>query len=324
MTTTDASPVLHVPARDIPIPRHLSREAQAVLAMDQLEQRELPALDDLGAWRALIAARHEAVLAMIAERTSYEAVDVAEIDLGGAIVYEITPKGIADDDRRVVLELHGGGFITGGGACCRALAVKSVADIGVRVWAVDYRMPPDHPFPTPLDDCVAAYRALLREHRTEEIIVLGTSSGGNLAAATILRARDEGLPMPAAAVLLTPEADLSESGDTFHTNAGVDTMLRGGTPRPLLYARGNDLSHPYVSPLFGDFTKGFPKTLLASGTRDIYLSNTVRMHRALRAANVPAELHVFEAAPHGGFYGLAPEDQELTREVRRFMHAHWE
>ena len=324
MTTTDASPVLHVPARDIPIPRHLSREAQAVLAMDQLEQRELPALDDLGAWRALIAARHEAVLAMIAERTSYEAVDVAEIDLGGAIVYEITPKGIADDDRRVVLELHGGGFITGGGECCRALAVKSVADIGARVWAVDYRMPPDHPFPTPLDDCVAAYRALLREHRTKEIIVLGTSSGGNLAAATILRARDEGLPMPAAAVLLTPEADLSESGDTFHTNAGVDTMLRGGTPRPLLYARGHDLSHPYVSPLFGDFTKGFPKTLLASGTRDIYLSNTVRMHRALRAANVPAELHVFEAAPHGGFYGLAPEDQELTGEVRRFMHAHWE
>ena len=128
MTTTDASPVLHVPARDIPIPRHLSREAQAVLAMDQLEQRELPALDDLDAWRALIAARHEAVLAMIAERTSYEAVDVAEIDLDGAIVYEITPKGIADDDRRVVLELHGGGFITGGGECCRALAVKSAAE----------------------------------------------------------------------------------------------------------------------------------------------------------------------------------------------------
>ncbi len=185
-------------------------------------------------------------------------------------------------------------------------------------------MPPDHPYPTPLDDCVAAYQALLHEHRPEEIIVLGTSSGGNLAAATILRARDLGLPMPAAAVLLTPEVDLTESGDTFHTNAGVDTMLRGGSPRPLLYARDHDLSHPYVSPLFGDFTTGFPPTLLASGTRDIYLSNTVRMHRALRAADVPAELHVFEAAPHGGFYGLAPEDQELTREVRRFMHAHWE
>ena len=94
--------------------------------------------------------------------------------------------------------------------------------------------------------------------------------------------------------------------------------------RGLSSTRGHDLSHPYVSPLFGDFTKGFPPTLLASGTRDIYLSNTVRMHRALRAADVPAELHVFEAAPHGGFYGLAPEDQELTREVRRFMHAHWE
>src|SRR2546423_11445022 len=139
----------------------------------------------------------------------------------------------------------------------------------------------------------------------------------------ILRARDEGLALPAAAVLLTPEADLTESGDTFHTNAGIDTMLRGGTPQRLLYAGAHDLAHPYVSPLFGNFTKGFPPTLLASGTRDLYLSNTVRMHRALRAAGVPAELHVVEAAPHGGFLGLAPEDHELLREVRRFIDAHW-
>ena len=186
---------------------------------------------------ALIAERDAAILPLIAERASHEAVDVAEIDLDGAMVYVITPKGIADADRRVFVELHGGGMITGGGACCRAFAVSSAARIGIRLWAVDYRMPPDYPYPTPLDDCVAAYRALLHEHRPEEIIFLGTSSGGNLAAATILRARDEGLPMPAAAVLLTPETDLTESGDTFHTNAGVDTMLRGGSPRPLLYAR---------------------------------------------------------------------------------------
>jgi acetyl esterase/lipase len=151
----------------------------------------------------------------------------------------------------------------------------------------------------------------------------GSSSGGNLAAAMLLRARDDGLPLPAAAVLLTPEADLTESGDTFQTNAGVDTMLRGGTPQRLLYAGGHDLASPGLSPLFGDFTKGFPPTLLASGTRDLYLSNTVRMHRALRAAGVPAELHVLEAAPHGGFLGLAPEDHELLREVRRFVDAHW-
>jgi acetyl esterase/lipase len=86
-------------------------------------------------------------------------------------------------------------------------------------------MPPDHPYPVPLDDCVAAYRALLRDHRPDDIVVGGVSAGGNLAAALILRARDEGLPLPAGAILLTPEVDLTESGDSFRTNLGLDPLL---------------------------------------------------------------------------------------------------
>jgi acetyl esterase/lipase len=194
--------------------------------------------------------------------------------------------------------------------------------LGVRVWSVDYRMPPDHPYPTPLDDCVAAYRALLRERSAHEIAVGGSSAGGNLAAALILRARDEGLPLPASVVLATPELDLTESGDSFRTNLGVDSVLGSLMPVNRLYAAGHDLAHPYLSPLFGDFSKGFAPTLLSAGTRDLFLSNAVRMHRALREAGVEAELHVQEAAPHGGFGG-APEDQALDREVRRFVQAHW-
>jgi acetyl esterase/lipase len=203
------------------------------------------------------------------------------------------------------------------------MGLNSVRHTGVTTVAVDYRMPPDHPYPAPLDDCVAIYRALLRGHRPEEIIVGGGSAGGNLAAALILRARDEGLPLPAAAVLVTPELDLTESGDTFRTNMGVDNVLtRSLMPANLLYAAGHDLSHPYLSPLFGDFTKGFPPTVVSAGTRDLFLSNAVRMHRALRAAGVESELHVVEAAPHGGFFG-APEDAELERDLRRFVDAHW-
>lgn len=89
-------------------------------------------------------------------------------------------------------------------------------------------------------------------------------------------------------------------------------------PNNLLYARGADLAHPYLSPLFGDFSKGFPPTFLQSGTRDLFLSNVVRMHRFLRRAAIPAELHVFEAKPHGGFMG-APEDRELAEEATRFV-----
>jgi acetyl esterase/lipase len=129
--------------------------------------------------------------------------------------------------------------------------------------------------------------------------------------------------MPAAAVLSSPEVDLTESGDSFRTNLGVDSVLTESlVPANLLYADGHDLNDPYLSPLFGDFTGGFPPTILSSGTRDLFLSNTVRMHRALRAAGIPAELHLMEAAPHGGFFGASPEDAEIGREVRRFIGRH--
>src|SRR5262249_29367856 len=154
------------------------------------------------------------------------------------------------------------------------------------------------------------YRMLLTTHEPNEIIVGGASAGGNLAAATLLRARDEGLPMPAAAVLLSPELDLTESGDSFFTNAGIDGM-GSLMPANLLYAGGRDLKDASLSPLFGDVAKGFPPTLLTTGTRDVFLSNAVRMHRKLRAAGVPAELHLLEAAAHGAFGGATPEEAEL-------------
>jgi acetyl esterase/lipase len=95
-------------------------------------------------------------------------------------------------------------------------------------------------------------------------------------------------------------------------------LVAGGGP----VCRATDLSDPYVSPLFGDFSKGWPPTLLSAGTRDLFLSNAVRMHRALRAVDVTAELHILEAAPHGGFLWDTPEDKELDREVRRFVEQH--
>ena len=150
----------------------------------------------------------------------------------------------------------------------------------------------------------------------------GLSAGANLSAALLLRARDEGLPMPAAAVLLSPETDLTESGDSFFTNAGVDGMASHMQPN-LLYAAGRDLTDPYISPHFGTYTADFPPTLLTAGTRDAFLSNAVRLHRKLRKAGVHAELHLLEAAPHGAFGNRTPEEAELDAEVRGFCERWW-
>jgi monoterpene epsilon-lactone hydrolase len=289
-----------------------------VLSMGILSaETAYPAVGDVEGWRALVAAQDEVVTQMLGEQVRAIAAERERREVDGAGVYVVTPESIGDDDR-VVFDIHGGGFILQGGDACAAMTVIAAARLGLRTWGVDYRMPPDHPYPAPLDDCVRAYRALLDEVSADRIVVAGGSAGGNLAAALVVRARDEGLPLPAAAVLATPEVDLTESGDSFQTNLGVDPILGRLMPVNELYAAGHDLAHPYLSPLFADLT-GFPPTILTTGTRDLFLSNTVRMHRALRRAGTNAELHVLEAAPHGGFLGMAPEDAEIAAEIRRFV-----
>jgi acetyl esterase/lipase len=153
--------------------------------------------------------------------------------------------------------------------------------------------------------------------------VHGSSAGANLAAAVTLKARDKGLPLPGACSLHTAAVDLTDSGDTFQTNILIDVVLQRPQGETMaLYIGGHDPRDPYLSPVFADFGKGFPPTILVSGTRDVLLSPTVMMHRALRRAGLKAELHVFEAMPHGGFGETAPEDRELQGEIARFWHEH--
>lgn len=199
------------------------------------------------------------------------------------------------------------------------LAMPFAHHLGVVTHAPDYRLPPDHPFPAALDDALDAYDSLLQRLPPERIVVAGRSAGGGLAAALLLKARDTGLAMPAACVLQTPEVDLTQSGDSMKVNDGRDNGLRPLDHSVLLYADGRDLADPYLSPLFGEFDPGFPPTLLTTGTRDLFLSSTVLLHRKLRRAGIQADLQVWEAMGHQGFLETAPEDLEVWDELRRFI-----
>jgi acetyl esterase/lipase len=315
--------------RTIRVPPTVSTHAQAVIAagsamvVDRLANPQAsPALDDAAAWKAQIASTDELILTGFAASALDIPATVEAREIAGVHVNVITPEGVdAGDDAVVQLDIHGGALIAGGGEACKFMNTTAAARAGLHTWGVDYRMPPDHPYPTPLDDCVAVYRALLEERSPDKIVVGGGSAGGNLVAAMLLRAKDEGLPMPAALLALTPEIDLTESGDSFDTNAGVDYVLVDRlTDSIALYAGDHDLTDPYLSPIFGDVT-GFPPTFVQAGTRDLFLSNAVRFHRKLRDAGVDAELHIWEAMPHGGFFG-APEDAEIGVELRRFLAKH--
>jgi acetyl esterase/lipase len=318
---------LQQPARTIPAPISLSAQAQAYLAAaaQRLAARKKSS-EVIDATREVLANAAMAVQFLRPMAARFQGAFETIALPNGAKLYRVTP-----DNRRgrlsqiAYVDIHGGGFISGGGEMYELLAKIRASDYGVEVFAVDYRLAPEHRFPAALDDCMAAYREILKRCDAANLVLAGASAGGNLAAALTLRARDEGLPLPAALILQTPALDMTKSGDSYLTNHYLDVNLYGdGGDALMSYAGDADLKHPYLSPLFGDFAKGWPPTILTTGTRDLLLSDTVRMHRALRRAGVQAELHVSEASPHGGFMGAnAPEDAEIIAECRRFVYAAW-
>ena len=147
MTLDDARPTFRLSARDIPVPTSVSEEAQATIAR-LLPASATPYLepDDVDGWRALIAATDERVRAMVGNTLSRldDEFEVEQIDPSGFPVHVITPKGLSPEDRRVYLDIHGGAWVSGEGDVCRARGVLTAASAGAQVWAVDYRMPPDH------------------------------------------------------------------------------------------------------------------------------------------------------------------------------------
>ncbi|MCP1470388.1 acetyl esterase/lipase [Sphingobium sp. OAS761] len=309
--------------RTIPWPQSISPQARAALqAAARRPAPPFPDPSDSDGWRNLVAQIDRDMAAYLPKPDP--TVTVVTETLAGATVHRARPHALDVADRRLYIDIHGGGLVSGGGDFCKAGAVREAALHGVEVLSIDYRMPPGHRYPVALDDCFAVYAAEVKRRGADRIIVGGGSAGGYLTAALMLRARDAGLPLPRAALLLSPRVDMTESGDTVATLMDIDPVLKGRlAATALLYAGGHDLRDPYLSPLFGDL-KGLPPTLLQSGTRDLYLSNTVRMHRALRKAGVAAQLHVFEAMPHGRFFGGAPEDAALDQELKAFVSAHWQ
>ena len=309
-------------AREIPPPSTISAAAQKTLSDNVSVPRiKWPPADDQDAWPKQLATANPAREQMAASMLASVTAKIETTQIAGVLCYDCVPIDAARAEGPVYLFMHGGAFVVGGGMFAKAQGGRYATATGVRTISVDYRMPPDHPFPAAPEDCVAVYKALIETVDSKRVVIGGSSAGGNLAAATTLMIRDRGLPLPAAVILLTPEADLTESGDTFRTNADIDVVIKGGFPEcNALYANGHDLRDPYVSPLFGDFTRGFPPTFVQTGTRDLFLSNSVRIHRKLRDAGIDAELHVWEAMPHGGFIpGEAPENAEIQAEVARFI-----
>jgi epsilon-lactone hydrolase len=275
-------------------------------------------------WQALVTKVDGERLKVLPAVRASLGVSVKSITIGGVKAFEITPAAIPEANRnRLVLHFHGGAYVLNGGEAGTYEGML-IASIGkFRVITIDYRMPPTAPFPAALDDSVAAYRAALKTIPAKNIAFVGTSAGAGLLMATALRARDEKLPMPGALAAGTPWVDLSKTGDSYFTNEWVDNILVTWDgmlgAAAALYAGKHDLKEPYLSPIYGDFA-GLPPTILTTGTRDLFLSNTVRAHRKLRRAGVEADLNVYEGMSHGVYLDpRMPEMLEVFSDITRFL-----
>ena len=228
--------------------------------------------------------------------------------------------------KHVVLYLHGGAYILCSPQTHRNLTWRIAQASQSRLFAADYRLAPENPFPAAVEDAVAAYLGLLEQgYDPRHIAVAGDSAGGGLTFAMLLKTRDLGLPLPAAAIGISPWTDLSGTGLSLHNNAHRDSMLNPiGFPSVVRqYLRDHDPAHPYASPVFGDHT-GLPPTLLHASTTECLLSDTTRLADALHLADVPVKLKLWHDLPHAWhlFAGLLPEANEAIEHIGRFLLLH--
>ncbi|MBE7245724.1 MAG: alpha/beta hydrolase [Actinomycetospora chiangmaiensis] len=315
-----------VPGREIPVPDATVSEA---LAKQVSAPYRSPAWNanppDAAAWKELVDRLAKLTAAPVPGLRDRLGVSSEAAVIGGVKVSVIQPKTLPQANRnRLLLHIHGGGYVYNPGEAGTLEAVLMAGIGGYKIISVDYRMPPEAPYPAAMDDATAVWKAMLGMQTPDRMAVFGTSTGGGMTLALMLRAKKEGLALPAAIGLGTPWSDMTETGDTYKTNEWLDNVLVSYsgylTPAAKLYANGRDLKDPQLSPIYGDFAD-LPPALLVSGTRDLFLSNTVRTHRKLRAAGIEADLHVFEGMSHAQYLAApdSPETKEVFTEMARFF-----
>jgi monoterpene epsilon-lactone hydrolase len=316
-----------VPARTLPVPTTVSPQVQKLIAAPISPTWNLhPASAEQ--WKAIVAQSAAGMTAEVPGLLAKFNVKREQMQVAGVKVYLMTPSVLPAKNRdRLLVHIHGGGYVLYPGDAGNHEAILMAAFSHMKVLSIDYRMPPDFPYPAALDDAIAVWRELVKTHDPKKMAIFGTSTGGGMTLAVVLRAESEHLPLPAATAPGTPWSDLTKTGDSYFANEMVDNILVGYDgflgDAAKLYANGHDLKDPFLSPVYGDF-HGFPPTILTTGTRDLFLSNTVRVHRKLRAAGVEAVLNVFEGQSHAQylFDPDAPETKQAFEEIAEFFNQH--
>jgi monoterpene epsilon-lactone hydrolase len=251
-------------------------------------------------------------------------VTVTAAELGGVPTAEITVDGI--EPRHVVLYFHGGVYVMGDAFLAAELASQVGRRTDAKVISVDYRLAPEHPYPAAVDDALAAYKALLQDGvAPSDIVFAGESAGGGLVIATLVNARDHGLPLPAAAYVMSPYVDLTLAGTTMETRAAVDPLLSRELlqPRVTDYIAGHDAALGLISPLLADLS-GLPPLIIQAGTHEVLLDDAVRLAGHAVSAEVEVTLDITPGVPHvfQAYHPMLDEATGALDRAGRLLSAH--
>jgi epsilon-lactone hydrolase len=244
--------------------------------------------------------------------------------LGGVPVAEITVDGVVP--RHVVLYFHGGVYVMGDAFLAAGLASQVGRRTRAKVISVDYRLAPEHPYPAAVGDALAAYEALLQGGTApSDIAFAGESAGGGLAIATLVNARDHGLPLPAAAFAMSPYADLTLAGTTMETKRKADPLLSQQALQARVpdYTAGQDAALGLISPIFADLS-GLPPLIIQAGTHEVLLDDAVRLAQQAAAADVEVTLDITPGVPHvfQAYYPILEEAAAALDRAGLFLSAH--
>ncbi len=319
---------LDVPAKILPPPTaDISPQMQAIIARPYNPNWNLQYTTG-AEWRTFADKQAADTVKTIPGMLDRLHVKIEPSTIAGVKVYAITPDVIPPENRdKLLIHVHGGCYVLFPGESGATEGIMMAGFGHYKVVSVDYRMPPEAYFPSAVDDPMAVYKEVLKTHSPKDVAFFGTSAGGAITLEMVLRAKQLGLPAPGAIAPGTPMSDATKTGDSFATNTMVDNVLvsRDGFCHAATktYAQGHDLADPLLSPVNGDM-HGFPPAILTTGTRDLLLSNTVRVHRKLLRSGVPAILEVFEGESHAQyqFDDTVPETREAFTEIAAFFHQH--
>jgi epsilon-lactone hydrolase len=250
-------------------------------------------------------------------------VTVTEAALGDIRTAEISVDGV--EPRHVVLYFYGGVYVIGDAFIAAELASQVGRRTQAEVISVDYRLAPEHPYPAAVDDALAAYEALLQNGvAPSDIVFAGESAGGALAIATLVNARDNGLPLPAAALAMSPYADLTLAGATMETKREVDPLMSRELlePRVIDYTAGQDAALGLVSPVFADLS-GLPPLIIQAGTHEVLLDDAVRLARQAATADVEVTLDITARVPHvfQAYHAILDEGAAALDRAGQFLSA---